>query len=66
MHIAFLESKGLNWSEIQETLNRISTNDELVNANYDPIYLLPAIKYEEFLYKLHQPEAARVMSSFTR
>ncbi len=36
MHISFLESKGLNPTEIQETLNRMA-NDDMINSNYDPI-----------------------------
>ncbi len=35
-------------------------------SDYDPLYLLPPIKYEEFVFKLNSPEGANVAQSFNK
>ena len=66
VHLRFLESKGLTPNEIQESLNRISNNDELIITENDPIFILPPVKYEEFLCRLRQPDAIDIRNSFQR
>ena len=65
-HIPFLQSKGLTSAEIQECFNRISSQDDQYVSEYDSIYILPPIKYEEFLHKLHTEEGERVLYSFQK
>jgi len=64
-HVNFLESKGLSITEIMESLDRVNS-DKIIVANYDPIYLLPSSKYEEFLYQIYHPDAAQLLKSFHR
>src|SRR4051794_38264265 len=65
IHLRFLQSKGLTPVEIQESLNRVSS-DELIITENDPIFILPPVKYEEFLCRLRQPDAVDVRTSFQR
>eukprot|EP01117_Protostelium_nocturnum_P005542 TRINITY_DN2002_c0_g1_i1.p1 TRINITY_DN2002_c0_g1~~TRINITY_DN2002_c0_g1_i1.p1 ORF type:complete len:710 (-),score=238.46 TRINITY_DN2002_c0_g1_i1:39-2168(-) len=56
-HVQALEKAGLTVSEVQEVLSRIMDNppsgvNEMSGSEYDPIYLLPPPKYEEFVIKL--------------
>ena len=64
-HTKFLRMKGLTELEIQEVIKRTHFKDDLCN-DYDPIYLMPAVFYEEFLFKLRQPQAANVLKRFKR
>jgi hypothetical protein len=48
-------------------MNRIITKeDESLVTNYDPIFVLPPVKYEEFVYQLYQPDSERVLHSMNR
>jgi hypothetical protein len=64
-HIQFLESKGLSISEIAESLDRLNS-EKIVLSNYDPIYLLPSSKYEEFLFQMYRPEGSQLLKSLHR
>jgi len=68
LHLAFLESKGLTIAEIQESINRMGASNEILDDSslqeYDPIFLLPPSRYEEFFYKLHEPEASNLLEAF--
>jgi hypothetical protein len=68
LYIQFLETKGLNISEIQESINRLENlnADEQLNNNYDPVFILPPIKYEEFIYRINQPDSARINTALQR
>lgn len=57
--LKFLESKGLTQAEIKEALNRVSTDEELL-SDYDPVFILNSVVYEEFLRQLDTSEAASV------
>jgi hypothetical protein len=63
LHSKFLKRKGLTAAEIQEVLQRTSFTDDFCN-DYDPIYLMPSVAYEEFLFRLKKPHGAGVLKRF--
>ncbi|PRP78864.1 vacuolar sorting protein 9 domain-containing protein [Planoprotostelium fungivorum] len=57
LHVPQLERAGLSVPEVQEVLSRLmdsahSGHGDFSGSEYDPIYLLPPPRYEEFIVKL--------------